>query len=448
MKMERYFIKALWPLILLFFVGCRTPEDKTIENGFSGALTDIQLSCESDQRFCDGSIGMVVSEPPRSSGKDFFWCTGVLVASDMVLTSPKCVSHGLSRSVYFKRPDHLGEKEILVKVSEIQQLVSQESEVPRLDFALLRLERSVSGSLRRLDSLKLEEEDSLHMVTAVRETEAVVSAHSYKLKRVGRCSLVRAPFFHPYTVNERSELLSFEGCPQIDGGLGAPLLNEDGSVVATLREHMNFDDTYEEVRKEWSERSVDIDDWVSWTERYKGNFSIVNNLSCMDLEGVSQHRAAPDCEQLKAPIDALKDFPHHGVYLTKEERDDIEEQLTQELIKTTGEETLGLQWSMETSAKQFRRGVVRMLPRCYFPEALEHRWGKSLDTNRMIVFGLMGIDGDLWINKSFQLDFSNRVPIVHLMYLEVRLIEEGLEVYLKDLDKRYEEFQETLAPCS
>tara|TARA_Y100000780_G_scaffold226709_1_gene241227 strand:+ start:52866 stop:54203 length:1338 start_codon:yes stop_codon:yes gene_type:complete len=172
------------------------------------------------------------------------FCSGVLVAPDVILTSSNCLTRNLKlpnisclNNVHAVFPGLGSMKQESVKCDYVlSSNILQEDKDPALwrsDFAFLKLKTSPGREPLRISRDGLKEGQSYRQFKVDISTDT-----SAKLSR-SKCQPHYNSYANPFSRERYSPMMTVSGCAFSEGNLGSPLLNESGEVVGLVSANMN-----------------------------------------------------------------------------------------------------------------------------------------------------------------------------------------------------------------
>lgn len=218
--------------------GHRTDRNQTT------ADPDIQKFFNRQRAVCHGECHASVAKLVIYDRKRFGYCTGVLIAEDIIVTSSNCLSRNLKQpniscvnSVFAVFPGVSGSREIKRMCDVvISSSILEENGDPALwrnDFTFLKLKAPVERRPVAISREGISETDKL----LVWKMEYFDDYNS-SLKRE-TCSPLFNSYANPFAQKWSSPMIPVTDCGFNEGNLGAPLFNERGELAALFSSKMS-----------------------------------------------------------------------------------------------------------------------------------------------------------------------------------------------------------------
>ncbi|MCO4755638.1 MAG: trypsin-like peptidase domain-containing protein [Bacteriovoracaceae bacterium] len=217
----------------------RTPRNQTqIDPVIHRFFQEQELLC--DTGACHPSVAKLVLFDRGA----LEFCSGVLVAPDVILTSSNCLTRNLKHpnisclnNVFVIFPGSASMMQEKVRCDVVlSSNILEEDEDPALwrsDFAFLKLKSTPNRSYVSINRDGLELNKTYHQWKI-----DVDSERSATLKK-SECKTLFDSYANPFSRQKYSPMITVSGCDYSEGNIGSPVFNDKGEVVALLSATMD-----------------------------------------------------------------------------------------------------------------------------------------------------------------------------------------------------------------
>lgn len=246
------FLKILILCTIVAFTSCAKKVEEDVDKKYARTQRNLvqldpvihrffreqKLDCEVDE--CHPSVAKITVFERGS----LQFCSGALVAPDIILTSSNCLTRNLKlpnisclNNIYAVFPG-LGEmkQESVACDYVISSNILQEDKDPALwrsDFAFLKLKSTPNRAALQISRKGLVEGVSYRQFKVDVSTDTTA-----KLSR-SKCFPHYNSYANPFSRDRYSPMMTVSGCSFAEGNLGSPILDSDGEVVGVVSANMN-----------------------------------------------------------------------------------------------------------------------------------------------------------------------------------------------------------------
>lgn len=242
-------IKASSALIILslFLTLACGKEQKEASDAQNDHGHILPIEIEKQTLFCEPGVScpsFLAKILVRDEGKQRF-CSGTLVAPNIVMTSASCLPRSLRSSnvncsddlyFFFYKSDNNGipQKAGCKKIIQVSTLAGDNSLVWRDDVAFVEIDKNLYHRRQLAISREGVSNDKEYEQVSIEQVD------QYKaVIRRKECSVVFNSYINPLAQNESSPGIVVSGCQFQNGTAGAPLLDSKGRIRGVLSQDMN-----------------------------------------------------------------------------------------------------------------------------------------------------------------------------------------------------------------
>lgn len=225
----RFILALLWIQLAIAFSGHADSDmDKAIDS--IRAMQKDFIVCDAD---CPAHLALITlnfSQPTtEQDARNFEQCLSTLIAPDEILTNAHCVPskavHKYMRVIFPKVGKYPAE---VVRVERVFK-VSDTVKSPLLDYAVLKLNRSINRPAARLHPKEIAEGQSLNLFTHLIQTDPATGVTYVKL-RSQNC--VASSAIEPD--GKYDVVLNLKNCITEEGDSGGPIFTPEGELAGVV----------------------------------------------------------------------------------------------------------------------------------------------------------------------------------------------------------------------